>query len=274
MNNNFPNSKKSGFTLIELLVVIAIIAILAAMLLPALSKSKVKAQAIQCMNNVKQLEIANVMYWGDNQDAFVNNDNGATPQDAGPHAWVQGNVQSWTSLPTYSSWISSGVLWDYNKSYAIYQCPASRAIVHGNVPHNRSYAISVQLNCSNGKNDAYTKVVKKVSQVKNPTETFVFGEENQISIDNGAMGTSSLATPQYWNPPTARHGGAATFSFIDGHAEIWKWRGTALPALNQKYNSDDTLAQRGSATVNPLNPTSTTATDPDFIKLANALPSL
>jgi prepilin-type processing-associated H-X9-DG protein len=81
----------------------------------------------------------------------------------------------------------------------------------------------------------------------------------------------SLATAQFWNPPSARHNKGATFSFVDGHAEVWKWKGD-LAALNQKYNADITATQRPSPTANPLNPTSTTATDPDYLKLANALP--
>ena len=101
----------------------------------------------------------------------------------------------------------------------------------------------------------------------------MFGEENQVSIDNGAMGTESLAGPvQFWNPPTARHSGAATFSFLDGHGERWKWRGPVLGPLNQKYNANDTVTERPSASTNPLNPTPTTVSDPDFVKLANALP--
>jgi len=267
---------RKGFTLIELLVVIAIIAILAAMLLPALSKAKARATATQCLGNIRQLQLASQMYLGDNQDTLPNNDVGATSADSGPNAWVQGNVQSYSA--NYTNYITGGVLWDYNKSYAIYGCPASRAYVKNfaaSVPHSRSYSISVWLNCNNVQalvNDVYAKSVKKSSAIKRPSQVLQFAEENQISIDNGTMGINSPTTLEWWNTPTARHDNAATFSFVDGHAEIWKWRGDLI-GLNRKYNAEDTLGQRGSATSNPLKGVAVSAADPDFVKLANALPA-
>src|SRR5215207_7253680 len=223
-------SRQPGFTLIELLVVIAIIAILAAMLLPALSKAKAKACATSCLNNTKQLALAFHMYADDNTDTLVNNDTGATggtaSTAAGPNAWIQGNVQEWTV--GYLDNLRTGVLFPYNRSVDIYRCPCSRAFVkgglganYGPIMHNRSYGISVQLNCNSGKNNNTTRVVKKASQALRPASVYVFGEENQISIDNGAMGTESREGPaQFWNPPTARHSDGAHFAFLDGHAEL------------------------------------------------------
>jgi prepilin-type N-terminal cleavage/methylation domain-containing protein/prepilin-type processing-associated H-X9-DG protein len=269
--------KASAFTLIELLVVIAIIAILAAMLLPALTRAKARACATACLNNAKQLQLASQMYCDENNGQLQNNDvggGGIASTAAGPDAWIQGNVQEWTV--TYLDNIRTGVLFPYNKSVDIYRCPCSRAFVRAlggaTVAHNRSYAVSVQLNCNAGKNNAFTLVAKKTTDVRRPSNVFVFGEENQISIDNGAMGTESLAGPaQFWNPPSGRHNNAGTFSFLDGRAEIWKWKGALIP-LNTQYSADDSRAQRPASTANPLNPSAASANDPDYLKLANALP--
>ena len=219
---------RQAFTLIELLVVIAIIAILAALLLPALSKAKAKAMGISCLNDLKELTLAAHMYAGDFQDSIPPN---IPNSDA---AWVGGNVS--TTDITNEAPIMASLLWPYNKSEAIYRCPADNATINKTAfPRARSYS----MNCMTGNNGTtdlgdHTGIQEnlKFASIRNPDPTVasLFVDEqadptdDNGSIDDGYFAVNFPATGQVWrNVPASRHGNHGQLSFADGHAGIMKW---------------------------------------------------
>ena len=243
-----PGQLKGAFTLIELLVVIAIIAILAAMLLPALSKAKTRAQGIGCMNNTRQLTLAWRMYSEDNRDSLPYAY--GTIATAAPYVWVPGSLDD--GNPSFSeNWnmdttIRKSILWPYcGKSPGIWHCPADTSFglkAGERVPRVRSVSMS---NWVGGNGDspetAYngnwglasknSVVARKLSQIAHPgpSMTFVILDERQDSINDAYFvtemnGYPDPATTRIVDYPASYHGLAAGFAFADGHSEIHKWR--------------------------------------------------
>ena len=237
----FNASTNHAFTLNELLVVIAIIAILVALLLPALAKAKQSALSTKCLSNLKQLQLAWLNYAHDNNDRLVPNktrNTGVIQRSVAP-SWVLGNAK-WDRAMTN---IRAGLLYSHAGAEGVFHCPSDKSLTRGAATpalRIRSYSLSAWLGGDfagkgmHGNTEELPRFKARLGTIVAPSRTFAFLDEHPDSIDDGLFG---MYDPIHWTQPDAepelktwlempsdRHNRGCNFSFVDGHVEHWRWR--------------------------------------------------
>ena len=230
---NRGNARLSaGFTLIELLVVISIIAILMAILFPALNRAREQGKRSVCLNNLKSLQLAWIMYSDENDDKIVNGDTeeyghfGPPPDGAcaqgGYHylerPWVFNDWEGTKTADDKKNAILKGALYPFTKTIKVYRCPVGRI----SRDEYRLYCIVDSMNCKGW--DDRRVMLKKKTAIKDAPYRFVFMDDGGTVGQTLGGWTTYADRDEWWDPPPIRHADGTAFSYVDGHTQAWKWR--------------------------------------------------
>jgi prepilin-type N-terminal cleavage/methylation domain-containing protein/prepilin-type processing-associated H-X9-DG protein len=212
--------KRRAFTLIELLVVIAVIAVLMAILMPALNRAKEQGKRATCLSNLKQLNLAWIMYADDNNDKLVNGDTGEYGIHANETPWVLKDWDRSFTVIQKEKAIEDGALFPYTQTLKVYRCPT----VERDRP--RTYATVDSMNCKGWESHAEmpgSVMIKKRSRITEPSFRHVYVDDGGTGFNALGGWTVYVRAYKWWDPPPIRHGKGTNFSYADGHSEFWKW---------------------------------------------------
>jgi len=230
-------NKRRGFTLVELLVVIAIIALLMAILMPALNRVREQGKRIVCENNLKNLVLCWILYSDDYDGRIMNGDAGTNHGQE--IAWVQkvwsDSYASGGILPESQqiAGIKAGSMWLYAKDVKLYRCPTARAgekVTYSVIDSMNAYP---QPGNTRGRGPVDNEIMKIRAQIKSPVYRIVFFDEGYMTPDSYAVHSDGGT---WWDDPTLRHGNGTCFGMADGRAMYLKWSGTATVKAKKNYD--------------------------------------
>jgi prepilin-type N-terminal cleavage/methylation domain-containing protein/prepilin-type processing-associated H-X9-DG protein len=234
----FIRQTYGGFTLIELLVVIAIIALLMSILFPALNRAREQGKRAVCLNNLRNLTLAWIMYADENDDKLVNGDTeeynqgwrnmyqpGLPPERShyNERAWVLNDWRLPKTADDKKNAILKGALYPFTKTIKVYRCPTGRI----SRDEYRLYAVVDAMNCTywDDRSDMPGAIMlKKKSQIRNAPYRFVFMDDGGTAGATLGGWTTWTVKDEWWDPPPVRHGDGTAFSYADGHAQGRKWK--------------------------------------------------
>lgn len=237
--------RKRGFSLVELLVVLAVLAIILAILIPLISKGMARAERISCLNNIRSFTVAAIAYAAEHDGKLV-------------HSYPGDRADSWVGYGNTPESLERGALWAYTGSYEMFRCPSVPKELPQIRSQNRHYSPNNYLNGDGW----YPSVVRTIFAVPKPSQTIYFLEEPDPRGANLGSWVMSMNGITWVDPIGYWHDDGSNFSFVDGHAEYWKWEDprTKIPGqtgsfyVTQAGNPDLTRVFHGQMPGDPLGP--------------------